>query len=157
MHEDSHPKPWQNNVRATWQILTVQTKPKTGSKQCFADDDFWLRIQSPNTGHHPASGCRIHDVSHGINLDAPLAHLPTVARTDARTSRPCTPDASPTRNHLAVGGLVQALVDFPSPYLDLLQELIRNTLVAPTYRDQGISVRKRNNSHRISSHVRKEC
>lgn len=63
---DKHDNPssGKHNVRSSRQIPAVKPEPEACRKQGLANDDLRLRIQPPDSGHHPASRRMIDDINH---------------------------------------------------------------------------------------------
>jgi hypothetical protein len=65
----------QHNVWLTRQILWGNAISQTMSMQILAYNQLRLRVTSPYTGHHPASGCAVHDVCHQAATRKPAAFM----------------------------------------------------------------------------------
>ena len=66
MHEDDGAVFWQHDIWLPWQFPDVKAEPEAFAVQQAPHEDFRFCVPSPDAGHHPASGCGIHHVCHGI-------------------------------------------------------------------------------------------
>jgi len=70
MNKDDHFIFWQHYIRLSGQFPDVKAEPEAFAVQQAPHEDFRLRVSPPDAGHHPASGCGIHYVRHGIQANA---------------------------------------------------------------------------------------
>ena len=64
MNKNYSPIFWKNYIRLARHVLGMKTKTKAVAMQDAANQQFRLRIFSPDAGHHPASGGLVDDISH---------------------------------------------------------------------------------------------
>ena len=64
MHEYYRMEARENDIRFARQVADMKAKPETLTVQQAADQDFGLRVATPNAGHHPATGSSIDYISH---------------------------------------------------------------------------------------------
>lgn len=66
MNENNRPPSWKNHVWFSWKGPVVKSVSKTSEEQSLSNGQFDPGIASTDAGHDPASGCRIHNISHSI-------------------------------------------------------------------------------------------
>ena len=70
MDEYGEPVPWEDEIRATGEVLPIQTKTEPQTMRNTTNDEFRLGIPPFDPGHHLASPSAVHDVRH---------HAPSIA------------------------------------------------------------------------------
>lgn len=70
MYEDGRAVSWQHDIRLAGQLADMQAEPEPLSVQKASHQDFRFRVLPPDAGHHPASGCSIYHVRHGVQVKA---------------------------------------------------------------------------------------
>lgn len=66
MDKDDDPAGWQNNIRRSRQIPSMQPEAISSLEQQLAHKEFGLRILGTNAGHHCAA-LLTGDYVHGVN------------------------------------------------------------------------------------------
>ena len=57
---------WQDNIRSSWEIPTMQSEPVTERMKNCPDNDLWFRVLPAYRGHVPASLLRRVNVCHAL-------------------------------------------------------------------------------------------
>lgn len=70
MYEDGSAVFWQHDIWLSGQFTDVKAEPESLAVQQAPHEDFRLSVPTPDAGHHPASGCGIHHVRHGVQANA---------------------------------------------------------------------------------------